>query len=47
MSTTRAGVVDSPCESFDPQKSFIQTVPAGSRLKVGWISGNRGGKFLI
>lgn len=46
MSETRAGVTDTPCEDFDPTISFIQNVTAGSRLKVGWLSGNRGGNFL-
>lgn len=27
-------------------KSFVQPVDAGSRLKVGWVSGNRGGGFV-
>ena len=26
--------------------SFVQPVNAGDRLKVGWVSGNRGGGFV-
>ena len=44
MSATRAGTNEGPCENFDPATAFVQTVQAGSRLKVGWLSGNRGGK---
>ena len=47
MSSTRAGINSGPCENFDPAKSFVQNVTAGSRLKVGWLSGNRGGKYFI
>jgi len=46
MSSTRAGINSGPCENFDPAKSFVQNVTAGSRLKVGWLSGNRGGGFV-
>ncbi|KAJ3313948.1 hypothetical protein HDV04_001254 [Boothiomyces sp. JEL0838] len=45
MSQGRSGNTISPCESFT-SNSFIQTVQAGSRLKVGWWSGNLCGGFV-
>ena len=47
MSSSRAGINAGPCENFDPATSFVQTVTAGSRLKIGWLSGNRGGRPLF
>jgi hypothetical protein len=46
MSSERNGNTIAPCENFDPETSFVQKAAAGARLKVGWLSGNRGG-FII
>ena len=46
MSYGRPGNIEAPCEAFHPNLSFTQSVQAGARLKVGWISGNRGGGFV-
>ena len=46
LSQTRPGYTGGPCETVDMSKSFVQSVDAGSRLKVGWVSGNRGGGFV-
>ncbi|KAJ3269505.1 hypothetical protein HDV01_001351 [Terramyces sp. JEL0728] len=44
MANGRSGNTQPPCEQFTAD-SFIQTVQAGSRLKVGWWSGNLCGGF--
>lgn len=43
MSSGRSGNTKAPCENFDLKDAYTQHVKAGDRLKVGWLSGNRGG----
>jgi hypothetical protein len=47
MSSDRTGNTIAPCENFDPETAFVQKAAAGARLKVGWLSGNRGGFMPI
>ena len=46
MSLSRTGNPKAPCESVDPTKLSGFNAVAGSRIKVGWDSGNRGGGFV-
>ncbi len=46
MAAGRPGNDVGPCELADLSGALVQVVQAGARLKVGWISGNRGGGFV-
>ena len=46
MSLTRLGSTQGPCESSDLSKGTAYSVQAGDRIKVGWVSGNRGGGYV-
>ncbi|KAL2911447.1 hypothetical protein HK105_209098 [Polyrhizophydium stewartii] len=45
-SLLRQAVTTGPCENVDAASVSSFAVTAGSRLKVGWDSGNRGGGFV-
>ena len=47
MSLTRQGVSTGPCEDVANLNNVpVYPVQVGSRLKVGWTSGNRGGNLI-